>query len=123
MNSILWNMRLSAAIVFSLLGAIIIIPFGLVTFFRARNIYMLVFIRPICRLVLYLCGIKVQVSREYPLPQHQAIYIFNHTSTFDPFILCILGLPHIRFFLSKKTRKLLPLTVMATMIGTFYTPP
>ncbi|MFC1650545.1 lysophospholipid acyltransferase family protein [Candidatus Latescibacterota bacterium] len=84
---------------------------------------MELFAKPVSRLVLKICGIKVQVSCSYQLPQKQAIYIFNHTSTLDLIIVSALGLPHIRFFLSKKTRKFLPITVIATMIGTFYTPP
>ena len=123
MQAIIMIARLTAVFVVFVLGVLIMVPFGLVTLFRARNLYMSLFARPVTRLVLAFCGIKVQVSRSYPLPQGEAIYVFNHTSTFDILIVVALGLPHIRFFLSKNTRKFLPVTVMATMIGTFYTPP
>jgi len=123
MKTIMTITRITAGCVVHVLAILLMVPFGLITLFRARNLYMSLFVRPVARVVLAICGIKVRVSRQYPLPQGQAICIFNHTSTFDHFIVSALGLPHIRFFLSKKTRKFLPMTVMATMIGTFYTPP
>ena len=123
MQAIMRITRITAGFVVFVMAILVLVPFGVVTLFRARNLYMSLFVRPVTRLVLAFCGIKVQVSSPYPFPQGQAIYVFNHTSTFDILIVSALGLPHIRFFLSKKTRKFLPVTVMATMIGTFYTPP
>lgn len=111
----------------SFLTMILIIPFGIFTLFRTRRIYVQLFIKPMCHLILFLCGISVKVTKPYYLPENQSIYVFNHTSNFDPFILCSLGLPNTRFFLSegfsfRGNEQFLPMTVMATMMGTFFTP-
>jgi 1-acyl-sn-glycerol-3-phosphate acyltransferase len=51
------------------------------------------------------------------------IYVSNHPSTLDLFILVALGLPRCRFFLSGFLRKAVPLGYIAWLMGTFFTVP
>jgi 1-acyl-sn-glycerol-3-phosphate acyltransferase len=95
---------------------------GLVTLFRARRLYTEVMARGLARAVLWLWGIRVVVHSDRPFPETQTIYISNHPSTIDVFLLVALGLPRTRFFWTGFFRKLVPLGVISTMMGTFHTP-
>lgn len=102
--------------------AMVLIPIGLVTLFRARRLYSSI-AATASWLVLRLYGIRVRVLPRRSFPAAQVIYISNHTSTLDLFVLVALGLPGCRFFLSGFLRKLVPLGVIAWMMGTFFTVP
>ena len=96
---------------------------GVLTFFRARRLYAAI-ARVTGLGVLRLYGIRIAVVPPAPFPRTQTIYISNHSSTLDLFILVALGLPGCRFFLSGfLRRKYIPLGVMASMMGTFFTVP
>jgi 1-acyl-sn-glycerol-3-phosphate acyltransferase len=56
-------------------------------------------------------------------PNRQTIYISNHTSTLDVFILIALALPRTRFFLSGFLRKMVPIGIIGTLIRIFWTVP
>jgi 1-acyl-sn-glycerol-3-phosphate acyltransferase len=107
--------------------AIALIPIGVVTLFRARRLYSFI-ARITCRAVLRSYGVRVRVlsnrSPSHPaFPSPQTIYISNHTSTLDLFVLVALGLPNCRFFLSGFVRKFVPLGIISSMMGTFFTVP
>jgi 1-acyl-sn-glycerol-3-phosphate acyltransferase len=102
--------------------AILLIPLGLVTAFQARRLYSAV-ARRAAQAVLILYGVRVRVMKTAPFPRTQTIYISNHTSTLDLFVLVALGLPNCRFFLSGFLRKFVPLGVIAWAMGTFFTVP
>lgn len=102
--------------------AVLLIPLGLVTGFRARRLYSAV-ARRAAQAVLLLYGVRVRVMTTSPFPRTQTIYISNHTSTLDLFVLVALGLPNCRFFLSGFLRKFVPLGVIAWTMGTFFTVP
>jgi 1-acyl-sn-glycerol-3-phosphate acyltransferase len=102
--------------------AVLLIPLGLVTGFRARRLYSAV-ARRAALAILILYGVRLRVVKTAPFPQRQTIYISNHTSTLDLFVLVALGLPNCRFFLSGFLRKFVPLGVIAWMMGTFFTVP
>jgi 1-acyl-sn-glycerol-3-phosphate acyltransferase len=53
----------------------------------------------------------------------QAVYVINHTSTLDLFIIVALGLPRTRIFMRGWTRKFLPRWLIAKLIGVFWTVP
>ena len=97
------------------------LPVGIVTLFRTRRLYA-VMARGVSRAILAIYGVRFRVHGE-PFPRRQVVYISNHTSTLDLFILVALGLPNCRFFLSGFLRKMVPLGVIATMMGTFFTVP
>lgn len=102
--------------------ACLLAPLGIVTAFRARRLYAGI-ARVTAGAVLRLYGIRLIVMSARPFPRRQTIYISNHTSTLDLFVLAALGLPRCRFFLSGFLRKYIPLGVVAWMMGTFFTVP
>jgi 1-acyl-sn-glycerol-3-phosphate acyltransferase len=103
--------------------AVLLVPVGTVTLFRARRLYSRV-ARMLARGVLRLYGVRVRLLPEGAVfPEGQVVYISNHTSTLDLFILVALGLPNCRFFLSGFLRNWVPLGIIASMMGTFFTVP
>lgn len=102
--------------------AVLLIPVGALTLFRARRLYSAI-ASNLARAVLALYGVRVVVRAASPFPRTQTVYISNHTSTLDLFLLVALGLPSTRFFLSGFLRKLPPLGIIAAMMGTFFTVP
>ena len=103
---------------------LVLIPIGAVTLFRARRLYALA-ARWTCRCILRLYGVSVRVVADGTewFPNRQVVYISNHTSTLDLFVLVALGLPNCRFFLSGFLRKFVPLGIISWMMGTFFTVP
>jgi 1-acyl-sn-glycerol-3-phosphate acyltransferase len=63
------------------------------------------------------------VHQREPLPSRQVVYVSNHSSTLDLFVLVALGLPNTRFFLSNHLRWYGPLGIIAYLMGTFFTVP
>ena len=101
--------------------AVALLPVGAVTLFRARRLYAWT-ARRLSRTILWLYGVEVRVIGG-PFPHQQTVYVSNHTSTLDLFVLAALGLPNCRFFLSGFLRKWIPLGVITWMMGTFFTVP
>lgn len=104
------------------LGAALMVPLGLVTCFLARRLYARC-ARWIARAVLAVYGVQIERHGPQMVGHTQTVYVSNHTSTLDLFVLVALGLPNCRFFLSGFLRKLVPLGVISTMMGTFFTVP
>lgn len=103
-------------------GAVVMLLVGIVTLFRARRLYA-TGATALSRAVLWIYGVDVQVHGAPPWPEGQVVYVSNHTSTLDVFVLVALGLPNTRFFLSGFLRRILPLGIISTMMGTFFTVP
>ena len=103
-------------------GALALTMVAAVTLCRARRVYAAAATR-LARGILRLWSVRIVVERDRPYPREQAIYISNHTSTLDLFVLVALGLPNTRFFLSGFLRKYVPLGVIAHLMGTFFTVP
>jgi 1-acyl-sn-glycerol-3-phosphate acyltransferase len=97
--------------------------FGIPTLFQARRFYTEVLAKWAGRAILWVLGIRFVVHQTAPFPSSQTIYISNHTSTIDVFVLIALGFPRARFFLSGFLRKLLPLAIIGYMIRIFWTVP
>jgi 1-acyl-sn-glycerol-3-phosphate acyltransferase len=104
------------------IGALAILAIGIVTAFQMRRLYAAC-ATGLSRTILWLYGIELQVHGAPPWPSGQNVYISNHTSTLDVFILVALGLPNTRFFLSGFLRRIIPLGIISTMMGTFFTVP
>ncbi len=104
--------------------AAVMLPIGALTLFRARRLYSKI-AADTCRLVLRFYGIQIRVvpATAKVFPRWQAVYISNHTSTLDLFVLVALRLPNCRFFLSGFVRKFVPLGIISWMMGTFFTVP
>jgi 1-acyl-sn-glycerol-3-phosphate acyltransferase len=114
--------RLTAAGLVITAGAIAVLPFAAVTLGRARRWYA-AWSTVLARIALWCCGIRLVVHRDRPWPARQTVYVSNHTSTLDVFILVALGLPNTRFFLSGFLQKYVPLGILARLMGTFFTVP
>jgi 1-acyl-sn-glycerol-3-phosphate acyltransferase len=104
------------------IAAFALIPVAILTLFRARRLYAAVATHT-ARLVLRWWGIRVVVHQDRPFPRTQTVYVSNHTSTLDLFVLVALALPNTRFFLSGFVRKYVPLGIIAHLVGTFFTVP
>jgi hypothetical protein len=81
------------------IGAIVILAIGVVTAFQARRLYAAC-ATALSRMILWLYGIDLEIHGAPPWPCGQNVYVSNHTSTLDVFVLVALGLPTTRFFLS-----------------------
>ena len=103
-------------------GAIVMLLAGALTLFRARGLYRWM-ARTLSRGILRLYGIRIRTHRAQNLPTAQTVFVSNHTSTLDLFVLVALGLPDCRFFLSGFLRKVVPLGIISWMLGTFFTVP
>ncbi|HET7216545.1 MAG TPA: lysophospholipid acyltransferase family protein [Vicinamibacterales bacterium] len=119
-----WRARVLgvSAILIITATALALVPIGIVTAFRARRLYSRIAALAAVG-VLRLYGIRVRVLPRWSFPREQVIYISNHSSTLDLFVLVALGLPNCRFFLSGFLRKFVPLGAIAWMMGTFFTVP
>ncbi len=105
------------------LAALTMLTVSLATLFRTRRFCLEVVGRGFARFLLWLIGVRLFVHCEKPWPTTQTVYICNHTSALDVFVLIALGLPRTRFFLSGFLRAILPLGVMGSLAGTFWTVP
>lgn len=115
---------LLGAATLSLLGvaALAMLGAAVITLFQRRRFYSETIATPMARVILRMWGVRATVHQTEPFPESQTIYISNHTSTLDVFIVTALGLPNTRFFMWGRTRKWVPMAVMGHLIGTFYTP-
>ena len=104
------------------IGSFLTLTIAVVTLFQARRVYAKM-AQAMARIALWLGGVRFVVHRDEPLPTGQAIYIANHGSTLDIFILTAMGLPNVRFFLSGYLRKKLPLGLLGYLTGVFWTVP
>ena len=102
------------------LGAVLLLPIGIITLCRARRLYSRV-AGILGHTILHLWGIRLVVHREGAWPAGQVVYVSNHPCTLDPFILVALRLPNTRFFLSGFLQKIVPLGIIARLMGTFFT--
>ena len=103
--------------------AVVMLLLSLLTLFRARRICAEVIAPPVAKAALWLAGIKLVVVQPQPFCDSQTIYVANHTSSLDLFILIAMRLPNTRFFMKRKFLLLLPLGIIAWLTGTFFTPP
>lgn len=102
--------------------ALALVPIAGLTLFRTRRVYACVATRT-ARAVLRLWGLRLVVHRDEPFPTGQVVYVSNHSSTIDLFVLVALGLPNTRFFLAGSLRRVAPLAFIASLMGTFFTAP
>jgi 1-acyl-sn-glycerol-3-phosphate acyltransferase len=108
------------SVVIASLGALAILVVGVLTLFLARRLYARL-ATLLARVLLRVWSIRVEIVADHGWPQGQVVYISNHPSTLDIFVLVALGLPNTRFFLSGYLKKYLPIGVIAWLMGTFFT--
>lgn len=115
--------RIAASMAVMSTGAIVMLGAAILTGFRLRRFYSESIAGPMGKALLRIFGVRFVVHASEPFPERQVVYISNHTSTIDMFVLIALGLPNARFFLSGFLRKLLPLGLIGYLIGIFWTVP
>jgi 1-acyl-sn-glycerol-3-phosphate acyltransferase len=76
---------------------VLVILLSLLTLGRAQNFIISHFSRAIGRLVLFYAGVKVKIEQRGEKVNRPAIYISNHSSTLDLFLILVLGLPKVRY--------------------------
>jgi 1-acyl-sn-glycerol-3-phosphate acyltransferase len=114
--------RLAAAGIVVTLGAVAILPVAALTMCRARHLYI-AWARLLTRAALAICGVHLVVHHEAPWSTDQTVFISNHPSTLDLFVLVALGMPNARFFLSGYLKTFLAVGILARLMGTFFTVP
>jgi len=103
-------------------AAVAALLIAVVTLFQTRRLYAQ-YCTSGARAVLRIWGIRVRVHGRPQDGARQVVYLSNHSSTIDLFLLVALGLPNTRFFMSGFLRKKLPLGILAYLMGTFFTVP
>lgn len=104
-------------------GAVAMFLVSVLTLFQTRRFCAEVLARNYSRWALWLFGVEIVEHRDAKFPSRQTVYISNHTSTVDMFVIIALGLPNSRYFLSGFLRKILPLWLIGWLIGIFWTVP
>lgn len=113
----------AAGSVVATLGSLLMLTAAVLTLFQARRFYAEVIGKRIAQIALWLCGVQLAVHHEREFPTTQTVYISNHTSTLDVFVLLALGLPKTRFFMSGFLRRIPPVGLIGYLIGIFWTVP
>jgi len=116
-------LKIGISIVALTLWSILMLFVAILTLFQARRLYNEYLAKWLVRFILWVWGLDVRVHFREPLPETQVIYISNHTSTIDIFAIISLGLPRCRYFLFGRLRRIVPLGIIATVMGTFFTYP
>jgi len=119
----MYPIRLAATFLLMTLAAVAVLAVGIATFFQFRRVYSEWIVTPLGKAILAVWGIRMALHRSDPFPRTQTVYISNHTSTIDMFVLIALGLPSCRFFLSGYLRRLIPMGIIGYIIGIFWTVP
>jgi len=123
MNKLAMQLRLAATFLFVTLGALVMLVVAVPTLFLARRFYSEVMARWLGEMALRIWGVRYRVHGEPQPAGVQTIYVSNHTSTLDLFVLIALALPRTRFFLSGFLRKMPPIGIVGTLIRIFWTVP
>jgi len=116
-------LRIAASFAVLSVGALAMLIAAIPTLGLARRFYSETIGRWIGKAMLAISGVRYRVHGSPQSPDRQTIYISNHTSTLDVFILIALALPKTRFFLSGFLRKIVPIGVIGTLIRIFWTVP
>ncbi|HYX38502.1 MAG TPA: lysophospholipid acyltransferase family protein [Oligoflexus sp.] len=78
---------------------------------------------PFCsRVFLGIFGLNVRVMGLLPKTEQPVVWICNHRSTLDIFVILSLGLPHTRYFLSDFLQRIPAFFIVGRLLKTFWTP-
>ncbi len=118
--------RLGLTLLLMTLGSVALFVVACVSAFQCPRLYREEILRRLGCVVLAIWGVKLRVNGDLaPLVDGRAgaqlVYISNHPSTLDLFVLVALGLPNTRFFLSGFLRKVLPMGLMGYLTGVIWT--
>jgi 1-acyl-sn-glycerol-3-phosphate acyltransferase len=115
--------RAAATFLLMTAGSLVMLACAVATAFSAPRFYRERIGAPLGRMALRIWGVRYVVHGAPSPAEAQTVYVSNHTSTLDMFVLIALGLPNTRFFLSGYLRRLLPLGLIGYLIGIFWTVP
>ena len=108
-------------------AAVIMLAAAIVTLFRARRLYSEFMAKWLSCAILTMWGVRLELHRTEPFPETQTVYVSNHSSTLDMFVLVALGLPRTRFVgaedLDGFLRWMAPLGIVSWLMGTLWAPP
>jgi 1-acyl-sn-glycerol-3-phosphate acyltransferase len=108
-------------------GSLLMGTLAMLTLFQYRSWYADVILKQIGLVILKIWGVTMNIHpalpHSYQIDSKQVVYISNHTSTIDMFVLIALGLPNTRFFLSGFLRKTGVIGLIGYLIGVFWTVP
>jgi 1-acyl-sn-glycerol-3-phosphate acyltransferase len=117
------HLRIVGTFLFMTAGALVMLAVAILTLFSARRFYSEVIGAWLGRMTLRIWGVRYRVHGR-PQPESiQTVYVSNHSSTLDVFLLIGLGLPRTRFFLSGFLRKVPPIGIVGSLIRIFWTVP
>jgi 1-acyl-sn-glycerol-3-phosphate acyltransferase len=106
------------------IGSLLALGVSICTLFQCRDFCATYIIAPTARIVLRIGSIQFVVHNPEHLRKQQTVFIANHASTLDVFILTAMALPNTRFFLSGHLRKKFPpLGLLGYLAGVFWTVP
>ncbi len=117
------GLQVAASLCVMTMGAFAMLIVALLTGFRLRRFYSETIAAGLGRTLLAIFGVRYVVHKHAGWPSGQVVYVSNHTSTIDMFVLIALALPNTRFFLSGFLRKLVPMGIIGYLIGIFWTVP
>jgi 1-acyl-sn-glycerol-3-phosphate acyltransferase len=75
-----------------------------------------------CKLILKLLGMKVTFPKREDFPKEKMLYIFNHNSYLDIFIIPAMRIPRCRYIISEITKSILPLYLSNLANGAIFIP-
>jgi len=113
--------KLALSFLLMSIGSLAVLLVALLTAFQARRFYAEQMAARIGRWTLRIWGVRLVVHDAPAASLQQRVFISNHTSTIDVFVLIGLALPNTRFFMSGFLRKFLPLGLIGYLIGIFWT--
>jgi 1-acyl-sn-glycerol-3-phosphate acyltransferase len=74
-------------------------------------------------LILRIAGVQVESRLPEGMPETQRVYVSNHSSSIDVFVLLSLALPRTCFFMKRGAWVFPPGALVALCVGTFFTVP
>lgn len=123
MSKVSSMLRIGVSFAVLTFGSLVMLVVAIPTLGMARRFYSETIGRWIGAAVLRLSGVRYRIHGEPAAPSVQTIYVSNHASTIDVFLLIALALPRTRFFLSGFLRKMVPIGIIGTLIRIFWTVP
>ncbi|MGK0367702.1 MAG: 1-acyl-sn-glycerol-3-phosphate acyltransferase [Thermoproteota archaeon] len=94
-----------------------LLSFGKLTAFNYK------YITPFfCRIILMLIGARVDFPKISDYPKKQVLYIFNHNSYLDIFIIPSMRIPKCKYIISKVTSNVIPLHLSNISNGALFIP-
>jgi 1-acyl-sn-glycerol-3-phosphate acyltransferase len=114
--------QVTASLILLTFTSVVMFLVGLLTAFRFRRFYTEGIAAWLGRAMLRIWRVKFRLHALEPFPESETIYIANHPSTLDMFVLIGLGMPNTRYFMSSYLRYVLPMGLIGYTIGIFFAP-